>query len=137
MGTRKTIDLLMFWVIQYLLPTAIVPDLLMAIVRNRPLLVTPLSTLTLALSVVGTVAGLRQIRSQTGVQQAHLTQSGKLQPKWVELSLLMASTFRLLLHTLFGTLYMFHWLPVVAVTTARLSIRPKRLKWIKTTHQGV
>ncbi len=135
MGTRKTIDLLMFWVIQYLLPTAIVPDLLMSLLRNRPLLVTPLSTLTLALSVLGTVAGLRQIRSQTGMQQTQLAQSGKFQSRRIELNLLL-STFWLVLHTLFGTLYMFHWLPVVALTTARLSFRPKRLKWVKTTHQG-
>jgi len=135
MGTRKTIDLLMFWVIQYLLPTALVPDLLMSLLRNRPLLVTPLSTLTLALSVLGTVAGLRQIRSQTGMQQPQLAQSGKFQSRRIELNLLL-STFWLVLHTLFGTLYMFHWLPVVALTTARLSCRPKRLKWVKTTHQG-
>jgi 1,2-diacylglycerol 3-beta-glucosyltransferase len=43
---------------------------------------------------------------------------------------------RLLFHTVFGTIYMFHWLPVVAVTTIRLAIRPKRLKWVKTIHQG-
>ena len=35
-----------------------------------------------------------------------------------------------------GTIYMFHWLVVVASTTARISVRPKRLKWIKTIHQG-
>ncbi|MBW4580936.1 MAG: glycosyltransferase family 2 protein [Tildeniella nuda ZEHNDER 1965/U140] len=137
MGTRKTIDLLMFWVIQYLLPTAIVPDLLMSALRNRPLLVSPLTTLTLALSVLGTVAGLRQIRSQTNTsRQAGLAQDGKYPPKRVEPNLQLASFLRLLLHTLFGTVYMFHWLPVVAVTTARLSIRPKRLKWVKTIHQG-
>jgi 1,2-diacylglycerol 3-beta-glucosyltransferase len=35
-----------------------------------------------------------------------------------------------------GTFYMFHWLVIVASTTARISIRPKRLKWVKTIHQG-
>ena len=136
MGTRKTIDLLMFWVIQYLLPTAIVPDLLMAVLRNRPLLVSPLTTLTLALSVVGTVAGLRQVRSHRSIQPTPLAPNGQYQPKRYELALQCAASLRLLLHTLFGTIYMFHWLPVVAVTTARLSIRPKRLKWVKTIHQG-
>ncbi|PSB30669.1 glycosyltransferase [Stenomitos frigidus] len=133
MGTRKTIDLLMFWIIQYLLPTAIVPDLLMSVLRNRPLLVSPLTTLTLALSVIGTVAGLRQIRSQTSPQ---LAQNAKYPSKRAQLSMQLVSSLRLLFHTVFGTLYMFHWLPVVAVTTARLSIRPKRLKWVKTIHQG-
>ena len=137
MGTRKTIDLFMFWVIQYLLPTAIVPDLLMSVLRNRPLLVSPLTSLTLVLSVLGTVAGLRQIRSQTiGTQQKQLAQGGKSPSQWGEFSKPLFSSLRLLLHTVFGTLYMFHWLPVVTVTTARLSIRPKRLKWVKTTHQG-
>jgi 1,2-diacylglycerol 3-beta-glucosyltransferase len=31
---------------------------------------------------------------------------------------------------------MFHWLIVIASTTARISVRPKRLKWVKTVHQG-
>ena len=136
MGTRKTIDLAMFWVIQYLLPTAIVPDLLMSVLRSRPLLVSPLTSLTLVLSVLGTVAGLRQIRSQSSTQRTQLAQSGKFQAQRVEVSRQFISSLRLLLHTVFGTLYMFHWLPVVTVTTARLSIRPKRLKWVKTTHQG-
>lgn len=133
MGTRKTMDLLMFWVIQYLLPTAIVPDLLMSVWRNRPLLVSPLTSLTLALSILGTVAGLRQIRSQS-MPPEPLAQS-RSQAKRLGLGTLLPSV-RLLLHTVFGTLYMFHWLPVVAVTTVRLSIRPKRLKWVKTIHQG-
>ena len=137
MGTRKTIDLFMFWIIQYLLPTAIVPDLLMAVLRNRPLLVSPLTTLTLALSVIGTVAGLRQVRSQTrGSQSSPSARNSQYQSKRYELAMQLAAFLRLLLHTLFGTIYMFHWLPVVAVTTARLSIRPKRLKWVKTIHQG-
>ncbi|MBW4471799.1 MAG: glycosyltransferase family 2 protein [Stenomitos rutilans HA7619-LM2] len=134
MGTRKTIDLFMFWVIQYLLPTAIVPDLLMSLLRNRPLLVTPLTTLTLALSVFGTVAGLRQIRSQ--VKNSSQLAQEILLPKRSAVSQQLISSLRLLFHTLFGTLYMFHWLPVVAVTTMRLAIRPKRLKWVKTIHQG-
>ncbi|XGW00067.1 MAG: glycosyltransferase family 2 protein [Leptolyngbya sp. BL-A-14] len=137
MGTRKTIDLLMFWVIQYLLPTAIVPDLLMSILRGRALLVSPLTTLTLALSVFGTVAGLRQIRSQaTRLSPPPLASDEISLSKPRALSKQLSSSLRLLVHTLFGTLYMFHWLPVVAMTTARLSIRPKRLKWVKTIHQG-
>ncbi|XHX80969.1 MAG: glycosyltransferase [Stenomitos frigidus ULC029] len=137
MGTGKTIDLLMFWVIQYLLPTAIVPDLLMSLLRNRPLLVTPLTSLTLVLSILGTVAGLRQIRSQSRhLQQEPLAQSGRFRAKRAELGTVLLSWMRLLFHTVFGTIYMFHWLPVVAVTTMRLAIRPKRLKWVKTIHQG-
>ncbi len=135
MGTRKTIDLLMFWVIQYLLPTAIVPDLLMSLLRNRSLLVSPLSALTLTLSILGTLAGLRQMRSRTVLPQQRAIRANT-RFKRIALGEWISSLFKLLLHTVFGTVYMFHWLPVVTVTTARLSLRPKRLKWIKTTHQG-
>jgi len=37
--------------------------------------------------------------------------------------------------TLRGFIYMFHWLVVMVSTTTRISVRPKRLKWIKTVHQ--
>jgi 1,2-diacylglycerol 3-beta-glucosyltransferase len=40
-----------------------------------------------------------------------------------------------LLQTLRGTVYMFHWL-LVGTVTARIAVRPKRLKWVKTVHQG-
>ncbi|MFM8006294.1 MAG: glycosyltransferase family 2 protein, partial [Dolichospermum sp.] len=43
----------------------------------------------------------------------------------------------LLLQTLRGSLYMLHWLVVMSSTTARMSFRPKRLKWVKTVHKGV
>jgi len=36
-----------------------------------------------------------------------------------------------MLQTLRGTIYMFHWLVVMPSTTARMSVRPKQLKWIK------
>jgi 1,2-diacylglycerol 3-beta-glucosyltransferase len=41
-----------------------------------------------------------------------------------------------LLQTLQGTLYMLHWIVVMSTTTARVAIRPKRLKWVKTVHGG-
>jgi 1,2-diacylglycerol 3-beta-glucosyltransferase len=31
---------------------------------------------------------------------------------------------------------MFHWMLVIGGMTARISVRPKRLKWVKTVHQG-
>jgi 1,2-diacylglycerol 3-beta-glucosyltransferase len=39
--------------------------------------------------------------------------------------------------TLLGQIYMLHWIPIMASTTARMSVRPKRLKWVKTVHHGV
>lgn len=115
MGTRKTLDLLMFLISQYLLPMATVPDLFMAIARNRPPLLFPVTSLTVTLSLVGTMVGLNRMRKAEGKPPVPLVT---------------------LLQTLRGTFYMFHWLPVVASTTARIAVRPKRLRWVKTTHQG-
>ncbi|MEB3336352.1 MAG: glycosyltransferase family 2 protein [Leptolyngbyaceae bacterium] len=122
LGLRKTFDLLMFWITQYILPTAAVPDFVMAIARNRMPILSPVTGLTLTLSLMGMFIGLR--RMHPSVESAD-QKSSKLT------SLLVT-----LLQTLRGTLYMLHWLPVIASTTARMSIRPKRLKWVKTTHQG-
>ncbi|MBD2021802.1 glycosyltransferase family 2 protein [Leptolyngbya sp. FACHB-36] len=122
LGTQKTLDLFMFWIIQYLLPTAMVPDLLMSLLRNRPSLLTPLTGLTFTLPMIGIMLGLRQIRRS---DRLHLSSRNAF-----------LSGFRTLLHTLFGTLYLFHWLPIIATMTARVAVRPKRLKWVKTIHQG-
>jgi len=116
MGTRKTWDMLMFMITMYILPTAAIPDLLMAITRHRLPLLGPVTTLSVSMSVVGMFAGLRRIR-----QEQKFT---------------VATYPVLLLQTLRGTLYMLHWLVVMSSTTARMSIRPKRLKWVKTVHSG-
>ncbi len=115
MGTRKTIDLFMFLLIQYILPTAQVPDLVMAIARNRPPVLSPFTGLAMTLSMVWMFVGLKRCRGEK----------------------FPASTFFvLLLQTLRGTFYMLHWIVVMSSTTARVSVRPKRLKWVKTMHQG-
>ncbi len=116
MGTRKTWDLFMFMLIMYILPTAAVPDLLMALTRHRPLMLSPVSGLTVTMSMAGMFAGLKRIR----------------QDKEFKLS----TYFLLLFQTMRGILYMFHWLLVISSTTARMSVRPKRLKWVKTLHTG-
>jgi len=116
MGKRKTWDLFMFMLIQYILPTAAMPDILMAIARHRPLMLSPVTGLTVTMSMAGMFAGLRRIR----------------QDKEFKLS----TYFLLLFQTLRGSLYMFHWIVVISSTTARMSVRPKRLKWVKTVHQG-
>jgi 1,2-diacylglycerol 3-beta-glucosyltransferase len=126
MGTRKSIDLLMFWVLQYVMPTAAIPDFLMAIVRNRPLLLSPVSALTLVLFLCSTFGGLRRIqRLRDSTDQRRLILKG------IDFSFMVA-----VLQSLRGTLYMMHWLPIVSSTTVRMSVRPKRLKWVKTVHKG-
>ncbi len=115
MGYRKTLDLVIFWFLQYILPTAVIPDTLMAAWFNRPPLLLPLSILTSSLSFVGMFAGLNRIR--------------RLQNQPVQL---VSMTVQAAL----GTLYMAHWLIVVSSVTARMSIRPKRFNWVKTIHVG-
>ncbi|KOP24901.1 glycosyl transferase [Hapalosiphon sp. MRB220] len=116
MGSRKTWDMLVFLLSQYILPSAAVPDLLMAIARHRPPILSPMTTLTISMSMAGMFAGLARIRKQKGLN--------------------LSGYFVLLLQTLRGTLYMLHWLIVISSTTARMSVRPKRLKWVKTVHTG-
>ncbi|MBV8887921.1 MAG: glycosyltransferase family 2 protein [Chroococcidiopsidaceae cyanobacterium CP_BM_RX_35] len=116
MGTRKTFDLFIFMLSQYILPTAGVPDVMMAIARNRPPVLMPVTSLWMTLSLMGMFIGLRRVRK-----------SEKLS---------VSTFFVTLLQALHGTTYMLHWLAVIASTTARMSVRPKRLKWVKTIHRG-
>jgi 1,2-diacylglycerol 3-beta-glucosyltransferase len=116
MGTRKTWDLLVFLLIMYILPTAAVPDILMAIARHRPPVFTPVTSLSVTMSVAGMFVGLRKMNRHKRLS--------------------FTDNLTILLQTLRGTLYMLHWFIVISSTTARMSIRPKRLKWVKTVHQG-
>jgi 1,2-diacylglycerol 3-beta-glucosyltransferase len=121
MGTQKTVDLFIFWLIQYVIPTASVPDFLMAISRSSPPLFAPLTGVTVLFSLLGMIVGLHSSRPPLGSSPRR-----------------RISRFPIhrLAHSLLGTVYMLHWLPVMASTTARMSVRPKRLKWVKTVHRG-
>ncbi|NDJ17072.1 glycosyltransferase [Myxacorys almedinensis] len=126
MGTRKSLDLFMFWLIQYAAPTAALPDFLMAIAKHRLMLTSPISALGILLFLFSTVGGLRRVQAldpHHGIKRASL---GGID----------FSRFVALLQALRGTIYMMHWLAIVASTTVRMSIRPKRLKWVKTIHKG-
>lgn len=115
MGTRKTFDLFMFLLAQYLLPTAQVPDLVMALARNRLPVLSPITSLAMVMSMIWMFRGIKQLDAQKHP---------------------LSTFFVVMLQTLRGTFYMFHWLVVMTCTTARMSVRPKRLKWVKTVHQG-
>ncbi|GAB4143541.1 MAG: glycosyltransferase family 2 protein [Cyanobacteria bacterium J069] len=126
MGTRKTIDLLTFFMFQYIMPTAALPDLLMAIARNRLPIFGPLTGFTLVMSMVGMMVGLRRFQTRAEAKaELEDVRRGRAYPGLL-----------ILLQTLRGAIYMLHWFAVVASTTARMSIRPKRLKWVKTVHHG-
>lgn len=126
MGTRKTMDLLTFFMLQYIMPTAALPDLLMAIARSRLPIFGPLTGFTLVMSMVGMMVGLRRFQTRTEAKaELEDVRRGRAYPG-----------FSLLLQTLRGAIYMLHWLAIVASTTLRMSIRPKRLKWVKTVHHA-
>lgn len=114
---NKKIDLMLFFSFQYLLPTAAVPDLLMAILRHRLPILAPLSTVLFSMSCWSMLWGLIRIRRQ----QQPLTFSVLLALNW---------------QVLRGMIYLLHWLIVMPSTIIRMSVRPKRLKWVKTIHQG-
>jgi 1,2-diacylglycerol 3-beta-glucosyltransferase len=110
-GVVKSFDLLIFLVIQYILPTAVIPDLLTAYLLHQPPILMPLFSTSFTLFTLVMIMGNRQ----------------SYQLPW----------HRLIWHTILGSIYMTHWLFVVASVTHRMSIRAKRLKWVKTIHQGL
>ncbi len=116
MGIGKTWEMISFLIIQYLLPIAALPDFLMAVTRNRPPVLMPVTTLSMAMLSWAMLRGLRRINPEENFGFRN----------WLTL------TFE----ALRGMVYMSHWLIVMSSTTARMSVRPKRLKWVKTVHQG-
>ena len=108
LGWSKTFDLLIFWLIQYGLPTAAFPDFVLALARNRLPMLMPLSSVAVLFATVSMAQGLKQTQK--------------------------ASAFSLWVQTGRGMIYMTHWFVIVAAVTSRMAIRPKRLKWVKTQH---
>ncbi|WP_199248381.1 glycosyltransferase family 2 protein [[Phormidium] sp. ETS-05] len=117
MGFLKSWDMFGFWVIQYFLPAAAVPDLILSAVKGQPPVMTPLTLLALTLSFVGMYTGLMRIHCQDQKPT-------------------ISTRFEFVGKTLLGIVYMFHWFLIVASVSLRISVRPKRLKWVKTVHQG-
>ncbi|MGF1513827.1 MAG: glycosyltransferase [Elainellaceae cyanobacterium] len=142
LGRRKNVDLLVFWIIQYLIPTAALPDLAMAIARNRLPVFGAMTTAATSFSIVS--ASLRQWRLYRATH-AGARPSFSAAERWAapqmstapELSAQrLAAGMVILLRSLHTTVYMLHWMVVIASTSIRISIRPKRLKWVKTVHHG-
>ncbi|MGF1575731.1 MAG: glycosyltransferase [Cyanophyceae cyanobacterium] len=110
MGSAKTLDLLVFFGVQYLLPMAVLPDLLWTLTTTQSSALLPMGIVFTAISWMGFYSSLRQIQKLQGW------------PLWRE--------------SLTSVIYMMHWLPVMAVVTARMCVQPKRLRWVKTIHHG-
>ncbi|MBT9314968.1 glycosyltransferase [Leptothoe spongobia] len=110
LGWNKSIDMLMYWILQYMLPMVALPDLLIAIALRQPPVFAPLTTFAIGMSYWGMTMGI--CRTQ-------------------KTSLLLA-----MVKAIKGTVYMTHWIVVMAFATTRMAVRPKRLKWVKTIHDG-
>ncbi|MFB2920858.1 MULTISPECIES: glycosyltransferase [Aerosakkonema] len=110
LGWAKEIDLLLFYLLQFLLPIGLIPDLLWTIFYSHHPILLPLQTLLSIILTVGFIAGVYQFQDLRG---------------W---SLLWA--------TIQGSLYMVHWIPVMIVVTLRMCVKGRREQWIKTEHYG-
>jgi 1,2-diacylglycerol 3-beta-glucosyltransferase len=110
MGFLKTFDASLFYINQYLLTVAFIPDTIAAILlRHNPML-PPIAGFSLALTSVTMAFGLRRSYQVTW---------GQAIPQSIS-----------------GMIYMLHWIPIIACVTLRMCVVPKRLKWVKTQHQG-
>ncbi len=143
LGFRKSVDLMVFLVLQYIVPTAALPDVLMAIARNRIPIFSPLTTVIFLFSFlfmtisVGQFQFVSLMRKTQREQPSKLSQSS-LSPSFDSIPIVkrVRASLSVLWISIQGTLYLMHWIPVMATTTFRLAIRPKRLKWVKTDHRG-
>ncbi len=112
MGTTKTLDLLSFVAIQYLLPPAGIPDFLMALWLGHPPLLLPMTaSLGIALPLWAIWIGLQRSYHQAGES---------------------ITATKLIAQTATGSAFILHWLVVMPFAIARMSLFPKQLKWVKT-----
>lgn len=108
LGWQKSIDMAVFWVIQYMMPAVVLPDVAIALVRHRLPVFGPITLLGIALSLWGMFTTIRRTEQASAWSAA-------------------VQTFR-------GTLYMLHWVLIIATMAMRISVRPKKLRWVKTVH---
>jgi 1,2-diacylglycerol 3-beta-glucosyltransferase len=106
------LDLLCFFVLQYVLPVVAVADLLGALITRSLPTIWPLSFVAFGLSGMSILQGCR--RGGEGPQL----------PRMHPANLLL------------GILYLGHWFIVIPFTTLRMALLPKRLVWAKTMHLG-
>ncbi len=110
LGLAKDIYLLLFFLLQFLLPIALLPDLLWNIFYSHYSLLFPLQTLLSLIVTVAFIGGLYQFQKLRGIA--------------------------LIWATIQGSIYMVYWIPVMIVTILKLCTQRQQLHWHKTEHQG-
>jgi len=108
LGWQKSIDMAGFWIIQYMMPAVVVPDVAIALIRHQLPVFGPITILGVVMSLWGMFTTVRRAEP--------------------------LSLWSALVQTIRGTVYMLHWVVVIATMAMRISVRQKQLKWVKTVH---
>jgi 1,2-diacylglycerol 3-beta-glucosyltransferase len=108
---QKEIDLMLFLILQFILPIGLIPDLLWTVFYSQNPVLLPLQTLLGIILTVAFIVGLYQYQGLRG------------------LSLIWA--------TLQGSIYMLHWIPIMMITTLKMCVQKKHSVWVRTEHRGV
>ncbi|TAE61938.1 MAG: glycosyltransferase family 2 protein [Nostocales cyanobacterium] len=111
LGWLKEIDLLLFLLLQFILPIGLIPDLLWTIFYSQNPVLFPLQTLLSVILTIAFICGLYQFQGLRG------------------LSLIWA--------TLQGSIYMIHWIPIMIVTTLKMCVQKDPSVWVRTEHRGI
>jgi 1,2-diacylglycerol 3-beta-glucosyltransferase len=112
LNRTQKLDLLSFFVLQYMMPVMAAADLAGVLATGSPPAMWPFSIVALCLSGLAIVRGCRR---------------PSLGPPLPAVSLPTVSL---------GVFYLVHWFVVIPWVTLRMALLPKRLVWAKTLHHG-
>ncbi|MFM8525100.1 MAG: glycosyltransferase [Cyanobacteriota bacterium] len=111
-SSSQRLDLLCFFLLQYVLPVMAVADLFGALITVTSPTIWPFSIVAFGLSGVSILAGCQR------------QGEGPVLPTMTPFSLAL------------GIVYLGHWFVVIPWTGLRMALLPKRLVWAKTLHLG-
>ena len=112
LGSRQKLDLICFFLLQYVMPVMAAADLIGVLLTGTSPTMWPFSIVALGLSALAILIGCR--RPVEGPALPVMT------PQAV----------------LLGMVYLVHWFVVIPWVTLRMALLPKRLVWAKTLHLG-
>ena len=113
LAISKRRDLTCFFLLQYAIPLVSLFDIITSILTKTSLVYWPLSFIAFSVSGLAYWKGCRK-----------KTEGPEL-PNPNPLNLLLA------------IIYLMHWFIVIPIVTIKMSILPKKLIWVKTTHKGI